>query len=126
MGSSYEAAIGTLGEELARIEQVFGGLTPDEWRAETHLVPLDPSLPRWTVFELAVHFDISIGAPGCRNARGHRARRRDETHAASLSALWSALGGIRRAHRSRHRGRHRMVFYSASGRRVAVANRPAS
>ena len=25
------------------------------------LVPLDPDLPHWTVFELAGHFDISIG-----------------------------------------------------------------
>jgi hypothetical protein len=61
MGSSYEDAIGILAEELARVEQAFRGLSPDEWRAETHLVPLDPSLPRWTVFELAGHFDISIG-----------------------------------------------------------------
>jgi hypothetical protein len=61
MASSYEADIGTLAEELARVEQVFRGLSPDEWRAETHLVPLDPSLPRWTAFELAGHFDISIG-----------------------------------------------------------------
>jgi hypothetical protein len=61
MRSSYEDAIGILAEELAQVEQAFRGLSPDEWRAETHLVPLDPSLPRWTVFELAGHFDISIG-----------------------------------------------------------------
>src|SRR5260370_42678754 len=60
MGPSYEAAIGTLAEELTRVEQTFRGLSPDEWRALTHLVPHDPSLPRWTVFELAGHFDISI------------------------------------------------------------------
>jgi Mycothiol maleylpyruvate isomerase N-terminal domain len=61
MGSSYEAAIGTLAEELTRVEQAFRGLSPDEWRAVTHLVPVDESLPRWTVFELAGHFDISMG-----------------------------------------------------------------
>jgi uncharacterized protein (TIGR03083 family) len=57
---TYEATIGILAEELERIEQVLRTLSPDEWRAETKLVPLDPSLKRWTVFELAGHFDISI------------------------------------------------------------------
>jgi hypothetical protein len=58
---TYEATIGILADELARVEQVFRELSPDEWRAETKLVPVDPGLPRWTVFELAGHFDISIG-----------------------------------------------------------------
>jgi uncharacterized protein (TIGR03083 family) len=58
---SYEATIDILADELERVEQVFRGLTADEWRAPTKLVPVDPSLPRWTVFELAGHFDISIG-----------------------------------------------------------------
>jgi uncharacterized protein (TIGR03083 family) len=61
---SYEATIGILAEELARVEQVFRGLSPDEWRFPTKLVPVDPSLPYWTVFELAGHFDISIGLTG--------------------------------------------------------------
>ena len=58
---SYEAAISTLDAELARVEEAFRGLTPDEWQAPTKLVPLDPDLPHWTVFELAGHFDIAIG-----------------------------------------------------------------
>jgi hypothetical protein len=58
---TYEVTIGILADELARVEQVFRGLSPDEWRAETKLAPVDPGLPRWTVFELAGHFDISIG-----------------------------------------------------------------
>ena len=58
---TYEATIGTLADELERVEQVFRGLSPDEWQAPTKLVPLDPGLKHWTVFELAGHFDISIG-----------------------------------------------------------------
>jgi uncharacterized protein (TIGR03083 family) len=58
---TYEATIGILAEELERVERVFRGLSPDEWRTPTKLVPLDPGLKRWTVFELAGHFDISIG-----------------------------------------------------------------
>ena len=58
---SYETTIGILADELKRVEQAFRGLSPDEWRAPTKLVPVDPSLPHWTVFELAGHFDISIG-----------------------------------------------------------------
>ncbi len=59
--ASYEATIGTLGAELAAVERTFAGLSADEWRLPTKLVPVDPDLPRWTVFELAGHFDISIG-----------------------------------------------------------------
>jgi Mycothiol maleylpyruvate isomerase N-terminal domain len=58
---SYEATIGILAGELERVEQVFRGLSPEEWQAPTLLVPVGPSLPHWTVFELAGHFDISIG-----------------------------------------------------------------
>ena len=36
-------------------------LSAHEWRLPTKLVPLDPDLPHWTVFELAGHFDIAIG-----------------------------------------------------------------
>jgi hypothetical protein len=61
---SYETTIGILADELSRVEQVFAGLSPDEWRTPTKLVPVDPSLPRWTLFELAGHFDISIGLTG--------------------------------------------------------------
>ena len=58
---SYETTIDTLADELARIEAAFRGLTEPEWAASTRLVPVDPELPHWTVFELAGHFDISIG-----------------------------------------------------------------
>src|SRR5690348_1624007 len=58
---SYETTIDTLADELARIEAAFRGLTGPEWAASTLLVPVDPDQPRWTVFELAGHFDISIG-----------------------------------------------------------------
>ena len=58
---SYETTIGILADELERVEQAFRGLSPDDWRVPTKLVPVDPSLPHWTVFELAGHFDISIG-----------------------------------------------------------------
>ena len=58
---SYETTIDTLADELARIEAAFRGLTEPEWAASTRLVPVDPNLPHWTVFELAGHFDISIG-----------------------------------------------------------------
>ncbi len=58
---SYEDTIGTLEAELAAVTQVFAGLSAQEWRLPTKLVPVDPELPWWTVFELAGHFDISIG-----------------------------------------------------------------
>ena len=58
---SYETMIDTLAGELARIEAAFRGLTGPEWDASTLLVPVVPDLPHWTVFELAGHFDISIG-----------------------------------------------------------------
>ena len=58
---SYETTIDTLAGELARVETAFRGLAGPEWDASTLLVPVDPDLPHWTVFELAGHFDISIG-----------------------------------------------------------------
>ena len=58
---SYETTIDTLASELTRIEAAFRGLTGPEWAASTLLVPVDPDLAHWTVFELAGHFDISIG-----------------------------------------------------------------
>lgn len=57
----YEASVSVLADELNRVEQVFRRLTPDEWAKPTRLVPVDASLPHWTVFELAGHFDIAIG-----------------------------------------------------------------
>jgi len=58
---SYEASISLLETELAAVQRVFAGLSEDEWRLPTKLVPVDPGLPHWTVFELAGHFDIAIG-----------------------------------------------------------------
>ncbi|HEX6934539.1 MAG TPA: maleylpyruvate isomerase N-terminal domain-containing protein [Streptosporangiaceae bacterium] len=57
----YESSVAILDDELTRVEQVFRGLTPQEWTTPTRLVPVDAELPRWTVFELAGHFDIAIG-----------------------------------------------------------------
>jgi Mycothiol maleylpyruvate isomerase N-terminal domain len=57
----FETTLGTLAEELDNIEAVFRGLSHAEWAARTQLVPVDPTSPHWTVFELAGHFDVSIG-----------------------------------------------------------------
>jgi hypothetical protein len=57
----YESSVTVLAGELTKVEQVFGGLTPQEWAMPTRLVPVDAELPHWTVFELAGHFDIAIG-----------------------------------------------------------------
>ena len=57
----YESVIGTLEAELTAVADVFAGLTPEQWRRSTLLVPVDPGLPKWTVFELAGHFDIAVG-----------------------------------------------------------------
>ena len=59
--SSYEDAVGTLEAELSGVERAFADLTAEQWRTPTLLSPLDKALPRWTLFELAGHFDISIG-----------------------------------------------------------------
>jgi len=59
--ASYESVIGTLETELTTVADVFAGLTPEQWRRSTLLVPVEPDLPKWTVFELAGHFDIAIG-----------------------------------------------------------------
>jgi hypothetical protein len=59
--SSYPETIDILEGELTKIENVFRELTDEQWRLPTKLSPLDPSAPHWTMFELAGHFDISIG-----------------------------------------------------------------
>ena len=58
---SYEATIELLEEELTRVEDAFRGLTSEDWHRTTRLIPVDPTVPMWTVLELAGHFDISIG-----------------------------------------------------------------
>jgi hypothetical protein len=58
---SFAEATDVLEEELLKLLDVFDGLSDDDWKASTRLEPLDASLKHWTVFELAGHFDISIG-----------------------------------------------------------------
>jgi hypothetical protein len=58
---AYERAIDTLDAELRAVEAVFRALSVEDWQARTKLEPIDSTLPYWTVFELAGHFDISIG-----------------------------------------------------------------
>ncbi len=58
---SYEDAVDVLDRELQRVLGVFESVSSEEWSRPTMLQPLDPALPHWTVFELAGHFDISIG-----------------------------------------------------------------
>jgi hypothetical protein len=58
---AYEDGVRTLEVELGRVEQAFRDLTAEQWRTPTKLQPLDEAQPHWTVFELAGHFDISIG-----------------------------------------------------------------
>lgn len=58
---SYSEIVDILEEELGRLQEVFERLSDDQWKLETKLVPLDAAARHWTVFELAGHFDISIG-----------------------------------------------------------------
>jgi hypothetical protein len=58
---SYEDAVATLETELGGVERAFRELSAEQWRTPTLLRPLDERQPHWTLFELAGHFDISIG-----------------------------------------------------------------
>ena len=58
---SYETEIDVLERELQGVLAVFDELSADDWKKSTKLVPLDTEARHWTVFELAGHFDISIG-----------------------------------------------------------------
>ena len=58
---SYEDTVGILEVELGQVEQAFRVLSKAEWATPTMLRPLDETKPPWTLFELAGHFDISIG-----------------------------------------------------------------
>jgi hypothetical protein len=58
---SYEQWLVTLERELQRVSDTFAGLAENDWRSPTLLEPFETGRPRWTVFELAGHFDISIG-----------------------------------------------------------------
>ena len=59
--ATYEQTVDTLERELTTIEQTYRNLTDEDWQRPTRLEPLDASLQHWTIFELAGHFDISIG-----------------------------------------------------------------
>ena len=59
--SDYDAELRVLAEELDRVEQAFRGLPESDWRRPTLLQPLTETQAHWTLFELAGHFDISIG-----------------------------------------------------------------
>ena len=59
--SDYDADLRTLAVELDRVEQAFRGLSESDWRRPTLLQPVNQTQARWTLFELAGHFDISIG-----------------------------------------------------------------
>jgi hypothetical protein len=59
--ASYKSMTGVLEAELTAVADAFRGLEPEQWRRSTLLVPVNPELPKWTVFELAGHFDIAIG-----------------------------------------------------------------
>jgi Mycothiol maleylpyruvate isomerase N-terminal domain len=59
--TSYENALQVLEVELRGVEQAFRDLSDGDWRMPTLLRPLDEQRPKWTLFELAGHFDISIG-----------------------------------------------------------------
>jgi hypothetical protein len=58
---AYEDAVDVLEIELGGVERTFKALTDEQWRTPTKLRPLGETQPHWTVFELAGHFDISIG-----------------------------------------------------------------
>ena len=58
---SYEQSLVTLERELQGVSDTFTSLSEDDWRSDTLLEPFEAGRPRWTVFELAGHFDISIG-----------------------------------------------------------------
>jgi hypothetical protein len=60
-GMTFDDDVRVLESELTTIEQTFRGLSADDWRSPTKLMPVDDSRPHWTLFELAGHFDISIG-----------------------------------------------------------------
>lgn len=59
--TTYDEAVDILEVELGHVLDTFRGLSDDDWSRPTTLVPLDTSLPHWTIFQLAGHFDISIG-----------------------------------------------------------------
>lgn len=60
----FESTIRTLSEELYSLEQIFTGLSSEEWATATRLTPVDGELPRWTILELAGHLEFAINMIG--------------------------------------------------------------
>ena len=58
---AHEDNVRILATELDQVERAFRGLSAEQWATPTKLLPLDEAQPPWTLFELAGHFDISIG-----------------------------------------------------------------
>ena len=58
---AHEDTVRILETELGQVEQAFRGLSATQWQTPTRLLPVDEAKPPWTLFELAGHFDISIG-----------------------------------------------------------------
>jgi hypothetical protein len=59
--TTYAELINILEVELDAVITAFSDLDEQGWATRTQLVPVDPDLPHWTLFELAGHFDISMG-----------------------------------------------------------------
>ena len=59
--TSYQDDVRLLETELSGVLRTFQNLSASDWARPTLLRPLDETRPPWTVFELAGHFDISIG-----------------------------------------------------------------
>ena len=59
--TTYLELIDILEAELDAVTAVFRDLDEQRWTTRTQLVSVDPELPHWTLFELAGHFDISMG-----------------------------------------------------------------
>jgi hypothetical protein len=57
----YKRAVDVLEAELRGVEETFRALTAQQWATPTLLRPVDETRTPWTLFELAGHFDISIG-----------------------------------------------------------------
>ena len=49
---SFESDLRILETELGVVAKAFGELTDEQWGAPTLLIPLDETLPHWTVFEV--------------------------------------------------------------------------
>jgi hypothetical protein len=59
--SSYSECVDVLEQELDRVLGGFRSVDDTQWALPTRLDPIDSAQPKWTIFELAGHFDISIG-----------------------------------------------------------------